>query len=207
MLGFAGGLVGVGVGAFGLVVYRDQRWVEGEPYVRVSEGAADTVVVVYSRSGNTLIAAKEAARHFDADLYSIDAPDYPRSLEGQMTASEHAQAERVVCEVRGPSLDLSRYRRVVLATPVWWYRPAIPMWAFAGASDFGGRDVFLLMTGNSRFEQVHIDRFDDLVRSRSGKPVGEAFIARGRVAWQISSDELRAEVRRRLGAFGPARHL
>ena len=58
-----------------LFYYKTQTsWIESLPYKRASESPTHTLVVVYSRTGNTLGAAKEAARFFDADLLKIEAP-------------------------------------------------------------------------------------------------------------------------------------
>lgn len=193
--GVAGGALAAAIGTAGLIIFKDQRWTESKPYKREKRSPASAVVVVYSRSGNTLLAAKEIARTLEADLVQIDAPDYPRSIEGQWRASEHAQQERVLTEIEHPEVDFSGYKKVVLCSPVWWFRPAIPMWAFASASTFGGCEVSLFMTGNSRYEASNIEAFGALVQARGGRFVGHVFASRGRVAWQLSPEELRAKVR------------
>ena len=72
--------------------YRTQTaWVESPPYKRVSTAIARTLVVVYSRTGNTLGAAKETARFFDADMLQIKAPQYARNIKGQMLAADDAE--------------------------------------------------------------------------------------------------------------------
>ena len=70
------GLMVVAAAVAGLLwFYRTQTtWIESPPYQRVSEAPARTLVVVYSRTGNTLGAAKEVARFFDGDLLQIEAP-------------------------------------------------------------------------------------------------------------------------------------
>lgn len=195
ILGAAAGALAVAAGGAGLIVFKDQRWTDSEPYKRTGEAPADTVVVVYSRSGNTLLAAREIARSLDADLVQIDAPAYPRSIAGQMRASDHAQEARVLTEIAHPEVDFEGYRKVVLCSPTWWFRPAIPMWAFASASSFHGSEVSLFLTGNSRYEVSNIEAFGELVQKRGGRFAGHAFVSRGRVAWQLSAEELSAKVR------------
>lgn len=195
IVGVASGALAVAAGSAGLIIFKDQRWTESEPYKRARGAPADAVVVVYSRSGNTLLAAKEIARALDADLIQLAAPAYPRSIAGQMRASEHAQEARVLTEIAHPEVDFGRYRKVVLCSPTWWFRPAIPMWAFASASAFKGSEVSLFLTGNSRYEVSNIEAFGALVQERGGRFLGHAFASRGRVAWQLSAEELRAKVR------------
>ncbi len=205
VLGLVGGAAALAGGGFGLVVYKDQRWVASPHYTRDGSGPAETAVVVYSRSGNTLVAAKSAARVLDAELYTLEAPAYPRTLAGQMRAADDADAEQRATEITHRPFDASRYARIVLCAPVWWYRPAVPLWAFVGRADLRDRPVFLLMTGNSRYEPAQIDAFGAWVEAHGGRFEGHGFVRRGRVLWQISTDALRREAQRiAAGAFGEA---
>lgn len=189
------GLVLLGASGFGLIAYKDQTWAESAAYARTSTTPARAVVVVYSRSGHTLGAAKEAARTLDADLVPVTSPDYPQDFAGQRRASAHADEQRTEATIEHAPVDLAGYELVVLASPTWWYRPAVPLWAFVAQNDFGGRPVFLLLTGNSRYEEENIARFGEAVAKRGGRLVGHTFIQRGRVIWQKSAAEVRADVR------------
>ncbi len=190
-----GGTVLGSLGSFGLILHKDQTWVASEPYKRVSSSPADTAVIVYSRSGNTLVAAKEFARLQEADLFVIRAPKYPQTFSGQMKASDDASQKKLDTEIIHPTIDLSRYDRVVLCSPVWWYRPAVPMWAFINNHEFSQQDVFLLMTGNSGYETPYVEEFAEMIHTRNGRFSGFHFIERGRVFWQLTSNELREEIR------------
>ncbi len=203
VLGLVGGAAALAAGWGGLVVYKDQRWVASPPYRRDGSGNAKTLVVVYSRSGNTLVAAKEAAGLLDADLATIETPDYPRSLAGQIRAVGDARNLEVTAEIHHPEFEASRYESIVLCSPVWLFRPAVPLWAFTGSVDFANRDAYLLMTGNSGYRSPMIEEFGRLVESRNGRLTGHHFVRRGRVYWQLTKEEVRDEVRRSVTAhFG-----
>ena len=61
--------------------YKTQTsWVESSPYTRDRTQPAHTLVVVYSRTGNTLSAAKEIARYFNADMLRIKAPQHAKTI-------------------------------------------------------------------------------------------------------------------------------
>ncbi len=194
----AGGALLAGSGSFGLVLYKDQAWVTSEPYERSNTTRATTAAVVYSRSGNTMLAAKELARLQDADLFSIQASAYPQTFSGQMQASDDASNESRNTEITHPAIDFGQYQRVFLCSPTWWYRPAVPMWAFVAAQDFSECEIALLLTGNSRYEEQKIAEFGQLVKQRNGRFTEHQFIERGRVFWQLSADELRQQVRERI---------
>lgn len=184
-------------GAAGLLLYYKTQttWIESSPYQRLSEAPARTIVVVYSRTGNTMGAAKEAAHFFDADLLKIEAPQYPRTIKGQLLASQHADREVTTTPIRHEPVDLSRYDMIFLCSPIWWFRPAVPLWSFVENHDFAGKPVFLLTTGNSRFKEELIDKFSALVDKKNGKYLGMLFIRRGRIYWQKTPEEVNREVR------------
>ena len=179
--------------------YKTQTtWVESPPYRRVSTSPARTLVVVYSRTGNTLSAAKAAARFFDADLLQIAAPQYARTLKGQMLASQDADNEVTTTPIQHDPVNLFRYDLIFLCSPTWWFRPAPPLWSFVENHDFAGKPVFLLMTGNSRLKEKLIGKFAKLVEEKNGRFLDTLFIRRGRIYWQKTPDEVNEEVREAL---------
>ena len=194
-------LIVVAAAAGLLFFYKTQTtWVESPPYQRVSISPAPTLVVVYSRTGNTLGAAKEGARFFDADLLQIAAPQYARTIKGQLLASQHADQKVTTTPIQHDPVDLSHYDLIFLCSPTWWFRPAPPLWSFVENHDFAGKPVLLLMTGNSRLKEELIDIFGTLVEEKNGKFLGSLFIRRGRIYWQKTPEEVNEEVRDALDA-------
>ena len=175
----AGGATLAGLSSLGLVLYKDQTWVESEPYERISKSTPTTAVVVYSRSGNTLLAARELVRIQDADLFMIQASLYPQTFSGQMRASDDASNESRQTEIIHPTIYFGQYQRIFLSSPTWWYRPAVPMWAFAASQDFSQSEVFLLMTGNSRYQKSKIEEFGKLIERNNGRFTGHHFYRKG----------------------------
>ncbi len=193
-------VVACAVGLF--LFYRTQTaWVESHPYQRAGKEPAHTLVVAYSRTGNTLGAAKEVARFFDADMLRIEAPQYERTIKGQMLAANDADKELTTTPISHNPVDISRYDLIFLCSPTWWFRPAPPLWSFVENHDFAGKRVFLLMTGNSRLKDELIDKFHLLVNQQNGKFLDNLFIRRGRIYWQKSPDEVHKEIRKALEAM------
>ncbi len=176
--------------------YKTQTvWIESPPYKRVSTANARALVVVYSRTGNTLGAAKEVARFFDADMLQIKAPQYARNMKGQMLASDDADKEVTTTPILHDPVNLSDYDLIFLCSPTWWFRPAPPLWSFVENHDFAKKSVFLLMTGNSRLTEERTGKFSTLVERKNGKYIDKLFIRRGRIYWQKSSDQIYKEIR------------
>lgn len=182
-----------------LYFYKTQTsWIESPEYQRASKSPAKTLVVVYSRTGNTLSGAKEVARYFDADLLRIKAPQYARTLKGHALASKHADEEITTTPINHAPVTISNYDLVILCSPTWWFRPAPPMWSFVENNDFSGKPVFLLMTGNSRRKEEFTNKFAKLVEKQNGRFLDSIFIRRGRIYWQKNPDELNNEIRNTL---------
>ena len=112
------------------------------------ENQTKTLTEQLAKAETELNAAKEAARFFDADMLRIEAPEYPRTVAGNTLAARHADEHLTRTEIHHEPVDPAAYELVVLCSPTWWYRPAIPLWTFVEDHDLGGTHVFLLMTGN-----------------------------------------------------------
>lgn len=175
--------------------YRTQTvWVKSDDYARNSSSKAKTLVVTYSRTGNTAGAAKSIARYFNADLLEIKSPQYSRDLKGLKLASEHASEEVTTAPIEHKPVELSDYDFIFLCTPTWWFRPAVPMFSFAENHDFGGKPVMLVMTGNSRKTDEKTKDFEELLKAQNADLLDVLFIKRGRIYWQKTPDEVNTEV-------------
>ncbi len=192
-------VAGLAIGA--VFIQKQTSWVHSEPYTRTG-AEASTLVVHYSRTGNTQGAAHEVARFFDAATLQIDAPQYGLTFKGQQLAAAHADEHVRTTPIQHDPVDLGEFDLVVLCAPTWWYRPAVPIWSFVESHDFEGASVFLVTTGNSTYKQPHIDAFGRLVAERQGTFLGHVFIRRGRFLWQKTPSEVREEVRAALAARG-----
>ena len=78
------------------------------------------------------------------------------------------------------------------------FRPATPLWAYVEQAALTGKQVVLVTTGNSRFEQAETDAFAKRVEARGGRLIRHVFLRRGRIFWQKSREELLMEVRTEL---------
>jgi hypothetical protein len=81
------------------------------------------------------------------------------------------------------------------------FRPATPLWAYIEQPGLTGKQVVLVTTGNSRFEQVEIDAFAKRVEAHGGRLIRHVFLRRGRIYWQKGREELLEEVRAEMEAL------
>ncbi len=186
----------LGIAAFALMAAKDRTYVPSAPYAPQGEPNRDVAVVYYSRSGHSEVVAREIARTFNAPIVRIDA-DYPRDFSGQGRAVSDARA-RALPPIRVDPIDLAPARRVFLVSPTWMFRPATPVWAYVEQADLTGKEVVLVTTGNSRFEQAETDAFAKRVEAHGGRLVRHVFLRRGRIFWQMSREELLKAIRAEL---------
>lgn len=190
---------GLGIASFVVMTVKDRTYVASDPFAPSGESRRDVAVVYYSRSGHSEAVAREIARMFDAPIARIDA-DYARDFSGQAKAISDAEAN-VLPDIAVEPIDLAPARRVYLVSPTWLYRPAPPLWAYVEQAELTGKEVVLVMTGNSAFDADEVEAFGERVRARGGRLVGHVFLERGRIFWQLSREELIEETRTRIGAL------
>jgi len=140
----------------------------------------DILVLYYSLTGNTEIMAKAIASRYHADLIEIEAEEYSDDFMGRTRASIDAWTEERDTTIDPGIIDLNRYRFIFLGSPIWWYRPAVPLWTFVDKNNFQIQNIILFNTFNSRFKDKQIYEFSDLVKSKGGNLADHIFIRRGR---------------------------
>jgi len=182
---------------FVFMLWRDRTYFVSAPYSRKGDDPSSVLVICYSRSGNTMAMAKEIARNYEADLLSLEAKAYSLDFEGWSNA-RHDAWNKLPAEVDPERVDTGPYDVVFLGSPIWWYRPAPPLWTFVEKNDFQGKSVILFNTFNSRFKPEEIGAFRQLVESRGGKLIDHVYIRRGRIFNQIDGNELVRKVRKLL---------
>lgn len=158
------------------------------PPVRFTQGAGaapksppprgEALILYYSRSGATELAAQRIATHLGAELRSLT-PDSPsRLVAGSLltrlrrTVADFraARSEEARLGVRG--IDLSGRRLIVIGTPVWLGAPAPPVAELLSSADFTGCSVVMLFTYGARLPPAARDACRDAIRRRGGRYLG-----------------------------------
>ena len=126
------------------------------------EPHSDTLVIVFSATGNTMEVAEKIASITDADLYEIiPAVPYTEEDLNYNDSSTRATVEQndpdVRPEIAGEPLSLEGYSTIFLGSPIWWGQEPRIMDTFVESYDFDGLTVIPFCTsgssGISRSEQ------------------------------------------------------
>jgi flavodoxin len=156
----------------------------------IQKEANNILVLYYSLTRNTELMAKAIASRYQADLVGINAKEYSNDFMGSTRANADAWNEEKNSTIDPEVIDLSRYRYIFLGSPIWWYRPAVPLWTFAEKNNFQGQNIFLFNTFNSRFKDKYIKEYSDLLKSKGGNLRDHIFVKRGRWFNQLDQNEL-----------------
>ena len=126
---------------------------------------------------------------YNADSIVITADKYEKTL-GSLDASYDAWTEVKNIDITPQRVETSKYDLIFLGSPIWWYRPSVPLWTFALNNDFKDKDVILFNTFNSKFKQNYIDEFENIITSKGGRLKKHIYVRRGRWYEQLTSEEL-----------------
>jgi len=165
--------------------------------LRTSVPGATTLVVVYSRSGNTAQMARSFADVLAADYVRLQAPGgAPGSY-----LSAPSWTSRV--QIAPEKIDLAPYRLVLVGGPIWQWHPNAVTASFIQASDFTGKDVVLFYTfqGGVMSDETQA-AFKKLVTDRGGRVVDLVGINRKALPEGMSvADEAERIARERQAAW------
>ncbi len=182
-------VVAVLAASFTLVLVKDRTYFHSPPYTQGKTRSTDVLVVYYSRSGNTEAMAREIARKFKADIVKIESDKYTLDYNGWRHANADAD-EKIFAEIKPEIVDMEGYRLVFLGSPIWWFRPAPPLWTFVEKNNFADKNVILFNTFNSRFKVEEIEEFGQKIEAKGGQLVDHIYVKRGRVYHQMSGRQL-----------------
>lgn len=110
-------------------------------------GRTSTLVVYFSRSGNTRVVAGLLQRSLGADLFEVQ-PKVPYPLDYLATVEE-ARQERDGGRARASAssvIDIARYDTIYLGFPIWGETAPPVIRGFLSSQDLSGKDLIPFIT-------------------------------------------------------------
>lgn len=168
---------------------------ELEPYASPASPLRSRAAVVYfSRSGATALAARHVAKRLDASLFALEVPQYALGVRGLAHSALDAKARRddpgALPDISPRTINLKPFDTVWLGSPIWFYSPAPPIWAFVEHNRFDGQHVVLFNTFNSNFGDDQIAAFKAKVMAHGARSFEHRHVLRGRMTQQVTPDEM-----------------
>jgi len=142
-----------------------------------------TLVVYYSRTGNTKKVGQEIARQLKADEEEIFDVKDRRGPLGFLRSGREAK-NKVLAEIRPTKKDPSKYDLVLIGTPIWAANMSSPVRTYLSQNKF--KRVAFFLTGGG----VPGKTFEDM-EILAGKPVATLAITSKEVAQNTYSGKVK----------------
>ena len=128
--------------------------------------------------GNAEFIARTAAAAIGADLFEIDTGNhYPRDYNRIFDVTQSEQRTNTKPRLLKKVSDISAYDKIVICTPVWWYKMPLAVQAFLDEYDLSGKTIYLSVThGGSR--SAGIER--EIAQAEPGATVSRNVLIVGR---------------------------
>ncbi len=88
-----------------------------------------TLVVYYSRTGNTKMIAESISGSLDCDIEEIRDTEKRSGVIGYLKSGYEASRSKVSV-IEDPKYDLSQYELLIIGTPVWAGKMSVPVRAY-----------------------------------------------------------------------------
>lgn len=143
-----------------------------------------TLVAFFSASGTTRKKAELIADALKADLYEIE-PEIRYTeedlnwMDKKSRSSIEMNDKKYRPQLKDRNADISKYDRIILGFPIWWYVAPTIINTFLESYDFTGKKIILFATsGGSSFGNT----VKELAPSAPGAEITEGAVLNGRLS-------------------------
>ncbi len=133
------------------------------------------LVVYYSFSGNTELAANTLAECIEADIIKLEDVKKP-SRDEAYKAGKDASLQGKAWPIKPFNKDLSGYDRVFVGCPVWFGMPTPEFNAFVEQVDFSGKQVVVFVTLGGGSPDKAIKTMTEKIEAKGGKIASSFFV-------------------------------
>lgn len=126
------------------------------------------VVLYYSRTRKTAVAAKKLADEISADIIEIEDLKSRSGALKYINASMDAVRE-IKTDIKPEMVDLRNYSLIYIGTPVWAGKPAPAIITAIDKYNFQGKDVVLFATLGGSGGKKTIKRMEEKIEVRGGR--------------------------------------
>ena len=164
--------------------------------VLIAEGGKSkmkTLVVYYSLTGNTEIAAQEIAKKYNADLIKLEDLKQ-RSKFVLYVYGSYCAIKDKGWDIKPININLKDYSKVFVGSPVWAGNSVPAINTFLVNSDFTGKEIIPFVTMGGRSPSKSIFKMSSKISSRAGQITGSFAIQTGRKTPEEISAAVKEEI-------------
>jgi flavodoxin len=130
-----------------------------------------TVILYYSRTGNTKLCCEILQKELGADLLEIKDAKSRSGGWGFFTGAI-GSLFNVHTTIEPPHPDLSRYRNIIIASPIWTGTLSTAIRTLIDTNRWDGKDVVLLTTTNAAEKEKYIQKSRDRAAKAGARVLG-----------------------------------
>jgi len=149
-----------------------------------------SLIVYYSYTGKTELAAKTLAEALKADLLKIEDVSRPTKEQAYGPGKEASQQGKA-WPIKPFKTDLSAYDRIFVGCPVWFGMPPPEFNAFVEQVSFTGKPVVVFVTFGGGGQDKALQAMTEKIAAKGGKIVSSFSIKTGKV----TDDDIAAKTR------------
>ena len=106
-----------------------------------------TLIIYHSYTGNTKLVAQKIKEKLKCDILELK-PTIPFSEDYQTVVDEYHnnESEKKTVEIKDINIDLNKYDKIILGTPVWWYTITPVIRTFLKETDLNSKIIYPFAT-------------------------------------------------------------
>ncbi|HMK54079.1 MAG TPA: flavodoxin [Methanobacteriaceae archaeon] len=144
-----------------------------------------TVILFYSRTRKTALAAQTLSSEVGADLIEItDLVDRIGSLNYMNSLIDAIRENKT--KIKPENIDLSKYGLVYIGGPTWTAKPTPAIITLVDQCDLQGKDIILFTTMRNRGGHQVIERMREKIEARGGRMVSSFILKQETIVMKIS---------------------
>jgi flavodoxin len=134
-------------------------------------GSDKTLILYYSRTGNTQAACEALQKELGVDMQEIKDLN-SRDTKFGMIAGMLKTIMGMQTDIEPESVDLEPYDTLIISAPIWASKFGLAMRTFVERSNFEGKRVIIFITADSFVEEKYQQKHTALITESGGKVVG-----------------------------------
>ncbi len=150
-----------------------------------------SLVVFYSLTGKTRLAAQAIGESLDVEIAEIEEARARRMGFSVYLAGGFAAITNKGSRIKPMTIDISRYERLFVGSPVWASRPAPAINSFIYGTNLEGRTVIPFVTLGGESSRAPLANMTAKIQKSGGNVPGSFAVTTNRV----SDEEIRARIR------------
>ena len=128
-----------------------------------------SIIVYYSYTGHTRMIAEKIKEKLNCDILELKPKDpYSTDYQSVVDQEQDNESNNKTIEIEKIAIDLNKYNKIILGSPVWWYSITPVVRTFLKENNFAGKVIVPFATNagwlGKTFKEIESLCRDSIVR-------------------------------------------